>query len=709
MDKENRTTTKLFAENGAIFALARLHDNQNMRTNINFIRQIVFLLFILAGMLSCLLVRGDEFKVNSFSKAENDLSARRFEEKDDNGDPCALIKVRTDIQGLNFQAAKGIVKIISKEGDYWVYISFGEKRLKIFKNGYKTLAYPISNSIKSYDVYVMELSSNAKAWVPSGKGNLSIRTHPPGVSVSIDGFPDLNKTTPCSFDNYKATPYRFFLTKKRYEPKDTIINIEKDLDKNVIVKLEPKFGSLVVHSNVNGVKYYLDKELVGVDSLGLFGEIDGIDIGKYSLEIKKEKYHSKTQIIEISPNDTTDIFVELDAITGSVDIRTNPPGANVYIDETFKGTTPYSESELIIGEHIIRIEKDKFLKETKTVSVKENENHRVEFSLRSYKKVRIESDPKNARLTVNGNYIGKTPEELKLPVGENSILLEKDDHEDLQKTIVISEKQNRYSFSLDLLKFQLNITSNPPGADVFVNKLKVGNTPTNSRHENGRHRIKISKEGFYPKRKKVKIDDASKDFHLEIKSMIKAYLNVLYMPKTTEYTLPMYGFEIGWSYKHASRLATSFNVMLNTGPESWETSVPTDIIVYEDTDFPTIDPKDLTFKEVYDRNKFGASIKIGKIFTRPFVFIITVGVGYFSSERFDLYEAQEDYESEDGWEEIMAGDVILNKNAQYTDDSFSPSIGLSLCLGRFVVTGNYWHLTESGPNYTFGIGYAIRD
>lgn len=679
-----------------------------MWTKINFIGFKLVFLFLLPGMFSCLLIQADEFEVVSFTQASNDLSARRFEEKDDNGDPCALIKVRTDIQGLNFQSSKGIVKITPKEGDYWVYVSYGEKRLKIFKTGFKTIEYAISNAVKSYDVFVLELSSDSKGWVPSGKGSLSIRTIPPGVSVMIDGFPDLNKTTPCSFENYKASPYRFFLTKKRFEPKDTVINIDKDLDKQVFVKLEPKWGSLLIHSDVEDAKYYLDKDYIGMDSLRLFGEIDGVDIGKYSLEIKKEKHHTQTQIIEILPGDTTQVYIELKAISGSVDIRSNPPGAEVFIDSIYRGTTPYSESEIIIGDHIVRIEKNKFLTETKIITVKENENQRIDFSLRSYKKVKIESEPKNARLTVNGKYIGKTPKEIKLPVGENSIILEKNDHEDLYKTITISEEKDEYSFTMELMKFQLNISSKPSGAKIFVDKIKVGNTPTVSHHENGRHKIKLVKDSFFPRKKKVKIDDASQDFHIEMKSMIKAYINFLYMPETTKYTLPLYGFEIGWSYKHASRLATSFSVIFNTGPENWDTSVPDDIVLYDRTDYPSINPNDLIYQGVYDRNKFGASVKLGKVFTRPFVFIITAGVGYFSSERFDLYETKQDYESEDGWSEIMDGEVILDENAQYTDDSFSPSIGLSLCLGHFVLTGNYWHTTESGPNYTFGIGYAIR-
>ncbi|MEZ5195056.1 MAG: PEGA domain-containing protein [Bacteroidales bacterium] len=545
-----------------------------MRAKINFIELKPLHLVLLFGLLSSLTVSADEFKIVSFAKTNNDLSARKFEEKDDNGEPCALIKVRTDIQGLNFQSSIGIVKIVSKEGDYWVYVSQGEKRLKIFKNGFKTLEYAISNAVKSYDVFVLELSSDSKGWVPSGKGSLSMRSEPPGVSVMIDGIPDMLKTTPCSFENYKAASYRFFLTKKRFEPKDTVLSIEKDTEKQVIIKLQPKWGNLSINSNVAGTKYFLDKDYLGRDSLMLFGESDGVDVGKYSLEIVREFYHPQTQIIEVLPGDTTYVNIKLEPITGSLDIHSNPPGADVYIDNLYKGSTPYSDNEIIIGEHNIRIEKNKFLTEHKVITIEENENQRVDFSLRSYKKVRIESEPKNAMLTVNGEYIGKTPEEVMLPVGENSIKLEKDDHENLEKTIIVSEEKDNYSFSLELLKFKLNISSKPSNAEIFVNKIKVGNTPSVSYHENGRHRIKLAYESYYPRKKKIKIDNGSQNFNMVLKPMIKAIINLLYMPKTTDYTLPMYGFEVGWSYKNASRLTTSLGMIFNIGPENWENSVP---------------------------------------------------------------------------------------------------------------------------------------
>jgi len=91
-----------------------------------------------------------EFKVRSFDFNQNDLSARRNPRTDANDENCAIIKVSCDIPNLNFDSNAGIVgEIEYKKGEYWVYVSPGEKEIDVFKEGYEKLSFFISPNIKS--------------------------------------------------------------------------------------------------------------------------------------------------------------------------------------------------------------------------------------------------------------------------------------------------------------------------------------------------------------------------------------------------------------------------------------------------------------------------------------------------------------------------------------------------------------------------------
>ena len=61
----------------------------------------VFLLVVTVVFLTNYLL-AEEFKVNDFKKVSNDISALRFP-KNINDEKCALLKVRSDIEGVQFK------------------------------------------------------------------------------------------------------------------------------------------------------------------------------------------------------------------------------------------------------------------------------------------------------------------------------------------------------------------------------------------------------------------------------------------------------------------------------------------------------------------------------------------------------------------------------------------------------------------------------
>ena len=131
------------------------------------------------------------FRVLSFEEELNDLSAVKYERKDVNDQKCAIIKVYTNLSGLNFETRLGIEgDVITKTGEFWIFVSPKEKMLKIVKNGYIPLEYAIPINVESSKVYKLTLTGGANQ-NPAVAEDLKtefvvFETNPNGASVYIN-------------------------------------------------------------------------------------------------------------------------------------------------------------------------------------------------------------------------------------------------------------------------------------------------------------------------------------------------------------------------------------------------------------------------------------------------------------------------------------------------------------------------------------------
>ena len=109
----------------------------------------LFILFVFGVSLT---VVPQNLKVTSF-KRTNDLSASRFEKKDINGEPCGLIKVWLPVNDGKFVG--NVVGSIFKNGEWWVYMTKGSKRVTIKTSQYPPLIYEFDETVLSNVTYRM--------------------------------------------------------------------------------------------------------------------------------------------------------------------------------------------------------------------------------------------------------------------------------------------------------------------------------------------------------------------------------------------------------------------------------------------------------------------------------------------------------------------------------------------------------------------------
>ncbi|GAB6102214.1 hypothetical protein JCM16138_14370 [Thermococcus atlanticus] len=144
----------------------------------------------------------------------------------------------------------------------------------------------------------------------------------------------------------------------------------------------------------------------------------------------------------------------------------------------------------------------------------------------------VNSIPVGAKVYINDEYKGKTPTTLQLSPGTYTVKLIKNDYENYTTTVTIGMGEiKNVSVTLVPLFGYLSITSNPSGAEVYIDGSYIGTTPINDyKLSTGQHEVKLAKEGYHEYLKIVTIQPSeTTGLNAEL-SMIKGTLKISSIP-----------------------------------------------------------------------------------------------------------------------------------------------------------------------------------
>ena len=244
---------------------------------------------------------------------------------DDNDEACALILVRTAETGLGFAASSGIVGNVEwKNGDYWVYVSQGNRTIKIYKKGIKTIEYILPIIPKSKETYLLVLDVvRPKPKVPVWP--VTIITQPENATITIDGqtLPKGNK-----IHKLKEGTHTIRLEMPGYETVEKTITVN---DNSVYFnfKLNETLNvALMIESDPPGATVYLDGVKLGITPFSKF-----YPPGTYPVKVQKEGYVPiEGQTLTVTSPETRKKFTLAENV-GYVTINTYET-AKVYINGT---------------------------------------------------------------------------------------------------------------------------------------------------------------------------------------------------------------------------------------------------------------------------------------------------------------------------------------------------------------------------------------
>jgi len=156
-------------------------------------RYFLVLLFLAIGSW---LFAADFVVTEMLAHQPTSLAMQKNPRTDDNGDPCGLIVIYTDIPDLKFNSSLTPVDVVKKTGEYWVYLSAGDSYLKFEKAGYASLRYNLPLTIQQNSVYTLRLGTKRDS-VPAADADLkqvTISLNQAEVYIAKDtGPPLLNK------------------------------------------------------------------------------------------------------------------------------------------------------------------------------------------------------------------------------------------------------------------------------------------------------------------------------------------------------------------------------------------------------------------------------------------------------------------------------------------------------------------------------------
>ena len=237
----------------------------------------------------------------------------------------------------------------------------------------------------------------------------------------------------------------------------------------------------------------------------------GMKYGSQSVEVEADKEKSLTAALQIK--------------TGSVLVESEPTNATIYLDGDEVGITPDTLRSIIPGRYLMEVKMDGYKVWSKSIIVRANKENALTVVLQTITgSILIESEPAKARIFLDGDEVGTTPESFRyITPGPHEIEVKMDEYEDWREIVdVEAGKEKVLTALLQLRTGSILIESEPTKAKVYLNGKKVGTTAeTITGLIPGKYSVEVWMDGYEVWSESVEVEaDTEKDLTavLQIKS-----------------------------------------------------------------------------------------------------------------------------------------------------------------------------------------------
>ena len=303
-------------------------------------------------------------------------------------------------------------------------LSSGTYDVKIMLEGYQTLARRIALEKRNTAVINAKLSKEY--------GTLSVTSTPASATVFIDGKRQ-GQLTPLEIKITRGK-YLVKVVKDRFYPFEEEVLVDQGKTMTVEANLVQQVGRVVLESTPPGANAYIGNDLIGTTPL-----THDKPVGKYVITIKKPGFRDKVIEVNIAPDESLPISVELAERVGALKVTTNPPGAEVHIEDAYQGETPLT-IERKPGVYHLVIRKNNFRELSEEIVIEDNITKNIHRDLDpAIGELRIDSDPPHAKVWMDSEDIGYTPITINKLPGMYTVRITKPGYKNYVEEINIKE------------------------------------------------------------------------------------------------------------------------------------------------------------------------------------------------------------------------------------------------------------------------------
>lgn len=250
-------------------------------------------------------------------------------------------------------------------------------------------------------------------------------------------------------------------------------------------------GSIQVSSSPSGAIARLD----GGETLVTPGTFRYVAPGYHTVEISMSGYFPFSTSVSVSPGGISSVSASLSPMqtTGSLRVTSSPSGAEVYVDDIYRGYTPLSTGSLSTGRHAVRLHLSGYQDYFQNIDITRGSESFVSASLTPVYQpttgdILVSSVPDGAAIYLDGNYRGKTlqgnPFDITgVSLGSHTVMLLKSGYQDYSTSVSVAAGQTTTVSAVLTAGSQpsqsgdITAQSSPSGADVYLDNVYKGFTP----------------------------------------------------------------------------------------------------------------------------------------------------------------------------------------------------------------------------------------
>jgi len=263
--------------------------------------------------------------------------------------------------------------------------------------------------------------------------------------------------------------------------------------------------------------------------------------------------------------------------TGSIMVKSEPSSATICLDGVSMGITPAIIRQILPGTYEISVKMKGYDNWEKLVNVVSSKETSLNAILQGKNgSIIVESEPTNARIFVDNDYIGVTPAEIcQVIPGRYAVNIKKDGY-DIWKQMVVVEANKKISLTA-ILKGKngaIIIESDPTNAKIYIDGNNKGNTPvTLTDLKPGEYTVTIKHNEYETWENSVKVQPEKDTFITAV--LLKKYGSVFLESVPSNAKITLDGKEVDTTPARLNTIAHGIHLVevIKDGYEIWRRNV----------------------------------------------------------------------------------------------------------------------------------------